>query len=158
MDNNLNHLDYATPPGDPRMKRVYRAADTLQAEFVRGLLENEGVPAVVHGANVDIWLGPLMGAAVAPGVYVREDDLTAAEEIVRRYRAGEIDIGKPWICPKCAEQIEGQFTACWNCGATPDGNGKPNPVIPLDDESLDDRRKEPPDALGDNRDDEQGDR
>ncbi len=27
-----------------------------------------------------------------------------------------------WVCPKCGEQIEDQFAACWNCGTTIDGS------------------------------------
>ena len=24
--------------------------------------------------------------------------------------------GQNWRCPKCGEQLEGQFTECWSCG------------------------------------------
>ena len=117
MPSDPNYLDYATPPDDPRMRRVYKAADPMDAEFVRGLLENAGLRAVVHGAHVSSWYGPILGQAVAPGVFVPEADLAAAEEIVARYVAGEIETGEPWTCPQCSEAIEGQFTACWNCGS-----------------------------------------
>jgi hypothetical protein len=23
----------------------------------------------------------------------------------------------PWQCPDCGEALEGQFSACWHCGA-----------------------------------------
>ena len=26
-----------------------------------------------------------------------------------------------WACPKCGEQIEDQFEACWSCGTRQDG-------------------------------------
>lgn len=34
---------------------------------------------------------------------------------------------EPWTCPKCREQLEGQFDKCWECGTTrPAG---PNPPM-----------------------------
>lgn len=151
MGDESHHLDYATPPGDPGFTRVYKAADPMDAEFVRGLLENAGLTAVVHGANVSSWYGPILGQAVAPGVYVPQADLAAAEKIVARYVAGEIEIGEPWTCPQCGELIEGQFTACWNCGATPDWDGEATPAIPLDGDALDYRREDLPDDIDDVR-------
>jgi len=32
-------------------------------------------------------------------------------DIARELRA------QSWRCSKCGEQLEGQFTKCWNCGA-----------------------------------------
>lgn len=145
MSDHTNRFDYATPPDDPGFTRVYKAADLMDAEFVRGLLENEGLMAVVHGANVSSCYGPILGQAVAPGVYVPQADQPAAERIVARYIAGDIEIGEPWTCPQCGEQIEGQFTECWNCGATPDWDGEPTPAIPLDGDALDYRREDLPD-------------
>ncbi len=155
MADELEPIDYATPPSDPRLTRVYKAADPLEAEFVRGLLENEGVPAVVQGSHMGGWYGPVVGPLVAPTVLVREADLAAAEEIVGRYISGEVETGEPWTCPQCNEQIEGQFTACWNCGATPDWDG-PTPAIPLDGEALDYHRDDLPDDMDDLREDDEG--
>ena len=28
-----------------------------------------------------------------------------------------VEAGPPWTCPQCCEQVEGQFTQCWKCGA-----------------------------------------
>lgn len=24
--------------------------------------------------------------------------------------------GSPWKCPECGEEVDGQFTNCWQCG------------------------------------------
>jgi rubrerythrin len=32
-------------------------------------------------------------------------------DLARQFR------GQNWRCPQCGEQLEGQFTACWKCGA-----------------------------------------
>ena len=38
-------------------------------------------------------------------------------------QSAEKDLGESqetWVCPKCKEQMEGQFTVCWNCGTVRD--------------------------------------
>ncbi|MGQ0637085.1 MAG: hypothetical protein ACT4QC_20945 [Planctomycetaceae bacterium] len=30
-----------------------------------------------------------------------------------------------WACPKCSEQVEGNFEVCWNCGTSRDGTTDP---------------------------------
>jgi hypothetical protein len=29
--------------------------------------------------------------------------------------------GERWTCPQCGEPLEGQFTACWQCGTARPG-------------------------------------
>ncbi len=42
----------------------------------------------------------------------------AFPDVVRRLlRLGLSDDDDVWQCPQCNEAIEGQFTACWHCGA-----------------------------------------
>jgi len=142
------------PAGDvPRLKRVYQARDTVEAEFVRNLLEGQGIAATVHGANISSWLSPVMGSAVAPGVFVDEADLPAARELVRRYQQRDLPAGEPWTCPRCGEAIEGQFTQCWNCGAERDTQVDPVPAIPLPGNALDYRREDLPDEIDGDSDD-----
>jgi hypothetical protein len=31
-------------------------------------------------------------------------------------RASSAQVGSPWICAECNEQLEPQFTCCWRCG------------------------------------------
>jgi hypothetical protein len=127
-------LDYFVP-GDARLKRVFRAGNAMEAEFVRGVLEAEGIPAVVQGAALEATLAPILGGTTLPGVYVREQDLEDARDIVDRLESGEITAGTPWTCPNCGEAIEGQFSECWKCGterpqdpaAAPDGDEPEDP-------------------------------
>lgn len=107
---------------DPKLRRVYRARDAMEAEFVRGLLDEEGIAAVVQGTALQVGLGPVLGGSALPAVYVREEDLEPARDVVGRYERGEIERprGDDWTCPHCGERIEGQFTACWKCGTPRD--------------------------------------
>ncbi len=39
-----------------------------------------------------------------------------------------------WICPHCDERLEGQFTACWKCGAKRPEKPETLPPLPPADE------------------------
>jgi hypothetical protein len=104
------------------MKQVYVARDPNDAHLLKGLLENEGVQAQVQGE----WLFSVRGEVpmtsdTLPSVWIVEDsDLDRATEIVTAFsrKPDEEELqGESWQCSECGEQVEPQFTACWNCGA-----------------------------------------
>ncbi len=35
-------------------------------------------------------------------------------------RVEQVEPSKAWICPKCGESIDGQFTECWKCNSDPE--------------------------------------
>lgn len=41
-----------------------------------------------------------------------------AEQLIKRYLAGlgNAPTAPAWTCPRCKEEVEGQFSECWNCG------------------------------------------
>ena len=100
------------------MKTVYTAADPIMAGFIEGVLQNAGIQAHVMQAG-------LYGAAgeIPPNecwarvVVVREDEAEQARAVIKEYLEAESDPkAREWKCPRCGEQIEAQFTQCWNCG------------------------------------------
>lgn len=111
----------------------------MDAHFVKGLLEQEGIEAVVTGENLEaVWATLPLSATSPPGVYVPDEDEERAVQIVRDYRqvdranAQETveDAPRPtWKCANCGEAVEEQFTECWKCGhARPDAAPVVNPV------------------------------
>ncbi|MBA2593749.1 MAG: DUF2007 domain-containing protein [Gammaproteobacteria bacterium] len=95
------------------MRQVYLALDALEAHIVRGLLEADGINAVVLGDDLfeqpvvdDLW----------PSVWVVEDTLAEqARNVVMVFSRGEGSTQDSWHCSTCKEQIEPQFTECWQC-------------------------------------------
>jgi hypothetical protein len=68
-----------------RVKCVFTARDGFEASFVRGLLEQVGIRTDVRDENlgeVFPWV-----ASMLPKVFVSEEELARAEEIVVEYRA-----------------------------------------------------------------------
>ena len=103
--------------------KVYQAKNTTEAYFVKNLLADEGIEGFVEGEYLQGALGDLPWLAVAPQVMVRPASEEAARRIVREYdeqrsaRAGSAagGAGATWRCPKCGEEVDGDFEVCWNC-------------------------------------------
>jgi hypothetical protein len=102
------------------MKQVYMAKDAPDAELVKDMLEDEGIPAVVFGEDLQrvlTWATPVM----LPTVWVLDGtDNDRATELVTQFQAEareEPETKDTWRCAKCGEDIEPQFAECWNCGA-----------------------------------------
>lgn len=103
------------------MQRIYGARDSIEAEFVKGLLDAENIRAVVQGSALEAARGDIpFTAASLPSVWVNEPDVMRAMQIVEEFRRGgpaATHPKAPWKCPRCGEMLEGQFTSCWKCGA-----------------------------------------
>jgi len=104
------------------MKKVFVAANPMEAQFVKGLLESRGIEAKVRGEAL---FGARGGAPVTPdtlpSVWVLDDEREAeAKQILSDYRTGTepSQSGLGWKCSQCGEECEPQFTECWQCGAS----------------------------------------
>lgn len=108
------------------MRHVYTGRDEMDAHFVKGLLEQEGIAAVVTGENLEaVWSTLQLSATSPPGVYVPDEEEARAALVVADYQqvdranAQEAVEDAPratWKCANCGEAVEEQFTECWNCG------------------------------------------
>ena len=105
---------------EQKVKRIYGARDSTEAEFVKGLLEAEEIPAIVEGSALEAARGDIpFTAASLPSVWVNDDDVERATQVVDEFRRGGPAATMPqtpWKCPKCGEVLEGQFSSCWKCG------------------------------------------
>jgi hypothetical protein len=101
------------------MRKLYQAKDRIEAQMLSDFLREQGVEATIVGDYLAGAAGELP-ANIFPEVWVVDDDLQAAAELLRRWRQGPPDAsaGGAWTCPNCGEVLEGQFQVCWRC-ATP---------------------------------------
>ena len=101
------------------MKQVHVARHAPEAHLVRGFLESNGIAAVVRGEFLTSGWGEL--PVDVCGVWIAEDgDYERATTLLRSVLRGDAARefrGQGWRCPQCGEQLEGQFTDCWNCSA-----------------------------------------
>ena len=94
---------------------IHRGIDPIEASLLQGLLESEGVPAVVHGADL---VGGYSGVPkvcdvrlLVPQRY--RGNAIAVLERYERERPGEAE----WHCAACGERNAASFESCWNCGS-----------------------------------------
>lgn len=111
------------------LKKVYEAKNAADAHLLRGLLESEGIPAIVRGVGIVPFIEVgLFRMGSRPTVWVLDDArVSRALEVVHGYRtdpeqaaAAAADGTAPaaaWMCPSCGERMEQQFSDCWSCGA-----------------------------------------
>lgn len=99
------------------MKRVYLAADPINAEIVKDYLASYGIETIVRDAILWGGLGEIP-VDTYPSVWVLEDaEAEQARALVAEFEHG----GKPkpdWQCPDCGERLSGEFTHCWRCSET----------------------------------------
>ena len=101
------------------MKQVHAARHAPEAHLVRGFLESNGVAAVVRGEFLTSGWGELPVDVCA--VWIVDDaQFERAQALVLSFLRGDAareQRDQGWDCPQCGERLEGQFTACWKCGA-----------------------------------------
>jgi len=107
------------------MQHVYTARDEMDANFVKGLLRQQGIEAIVQGEALGgVWGTLPLGAESLPSVWVPDGDVERARPVIEEYRRTDEanaadDAERPratWTCPNCGEKVEEQFTQCWKCG------------------------------------------
>lgn len=106
-------------PGDSRshaMRRVHVARTLADAYIVKDVLESHGFACTVKGENLVGIMGEVpIDVDSLPSVWVPESQAERAMRVVTDTAGGATEAGD-WICPNCDEEIEGQFTDCWQCG------------------------------------------
>lgn len=96
----------------PDLVKIYDAYQMLEAEIIKAILEDEGIPAFVKEAPLWQTISAAMWPFHSGGleVFVPSDQAEKARAILESER------GEDWLCPKCGEKIDGVFDACWKCG------------------------------------------
>ena len=100
---------------EEKLVAVYRAGNSIEGNFLQGLLAQEGIPVKLLAE------GPAKGNREVE-LQVPADKVDAARRVLRRYEAESEDdaetSSQAWICRRCGEENEASFEACWNCQAT----------------------------------------
>lgn len=97
-------------------RMLFRAKDAIDAALVQAMLEGEGVRAWTVGGGAAIGFGELPADSLMIEVYVREEDVPRALELIEDYFAGRETSGG-WRCPDCGAAVSSDFDVCWSCGA-----------------------------------------
>lgn len=102
------------------MKRVWSGATLADTSHLKNLLEHAGIDSFIKNSYLGSALGELPVYDATPELWVFQDTdaaraATVLSDALRPAVAAKADT---WRCPACGESIEGQFAACWRCGAS----------------------------------------
>ena len=82
-------------------------------DVLKGMLAEDGIACEVTNDTV-----PLPGAEFYPKLWIVEDsEFSKAAAVLEVFRQLPAPRSGAWTCPACGEQLEGQFSSCWKCGA-----------------------------------------
>lgn len=99
------------------MRRVYSSDNSMLAGHIRALLQQAGIECIMRNQHLWGGIGELPPIECWPEVWITDDsDYELAAALISEALNSEQRHDPPWQCP-CGEEIEGQFTACWKCGA-----------------------------------------
>ncbi len=101
------------------MRMVYSSHNVAMFGIIRDALSERGIEHVIKNEFLQGALGELPALHCWPEIWVMHDeDYTAAMRVLEALNlAKPSENPEPWYCEQCGEAMEGQFTACWQCGA-----------------------------------------
>jgi hypothetical protein len=105
---------------DERLVCVHRVPDPIEANILRGLLEQAGVPVTLHGESLT---GGYSGVPKVADVRVMVPARARAqaEAVIRDFQDRSTDSeASAWQCVHCGEENGGGFEICWSCGRAPE--------------------------------------
>lgn len=100
------------------MKKVTAADSIITINHYKNLLESEGIPAFIRNEHLGSIVGEMPFQEVWPQLWVRNDlDYDRALQLIDQQKVVDESPAESWRCEKCGTDNEGQFAACWQCGA-----------------------------------------
>jgi hypothetical protein len=99
------------------MQLLFSSLNLLEVHHLKNLLEAEGIRCHIKNELLSRLAGEIPFTECAPQLWLRDErDLERAKRIMTDSNRGAV-AKPPWQCPSCGEALEGQFSACWHCGA-----------------------------------------
>jgi hypothetical protein len=84
---------------------------------LKNVLAMYGIHSVTRNGDLLSAAGELPPTECWPALWITNDEkLVRARSIIRKTLAPLESVKTPWRCAGCGEELEGQFTECWNCG------------------------------------------
>ena len=99
------------------MKRIHSAKDPLKIGHLKNVMATFGIKCVAKKLDLISAAGELPPIECWPELWVVDDDkVVKAKRILKKTLAPLASVKRSWTCNGCGENIEGQFSECWNCG------------------------------------------
>lgn len=97
-------------------QKIASYALEVEALHFKSILEDNGIPAFVGGANANTVLSYVGTALGGVNLFVRTSDAVRAAEIISPLRDESDSHCEKWFCGNCDEEVDAGFQVCWSCG------------------------------------------
>ena len=95
---------------------VYRAQNSYEANFIKGLLKEYSIESKLLGDNLSIAIGELPVDAMQVDILVENTNLVKSKKILQDYKNNLTTKNlHNRNCTNCNELIPSSFESCWNC-------------------------------------------
>jgi hypothetical protein len=101
------------------MRKVHTAESLVEIAHLRNVLESEGIACVVRNDRLGGVVGEIPFVECWPELWVRQPGESLRARALIDEALQSVEDGEPWTCPRCGEEVEPQFSQCWNCAAPP---------------------------------------
>ena len=100
------------------MKKLFSSPNFTEVGLLKSQFEAEGIACVTRNEQLSAVSGSVPFFECYPELWVLHDsDYDRAKRLLEKMQDTAHQQVAAWLCPGCAEEIEGQFGSCWNCGA-----------------------------------------
>ena len=98
-------------------EKIYKAANSYEAHFIKGLLKKHSIESKLLGENLSIGMGELPIDVIQVEILVSKEHLEESKKIISNYEKNlSLDTNKEnWECPSCSNINPSSFEICWNC-------------------------------------------
>ncbi len=100
------------------MKRVYSNPDAAMLYPIKHMLESNKIDCIIKNDKLAGVVGEVPPIECWAELWVFDEQFPEAKKLVDVAIAEPESDNTHWICPKCGEESEGQFTECWKCGTS----------------------------------------
>lgn len=85
--------------------------------MLKDILACEGVVCTLRNAELAAAVGEIPFIECCPELWVVDDEAWPRARMLLDAWLKKDLAAPPWECPRCHEESEGHFGACWSCGA-----------------------------------------
>ncbi len=95
------------------MKKIFSHDVLPIVENLHNVLKLNGIKSTIRSENLNVGIG---GMGCCPELWVSDQEFEHALKLIETIDTLPPETDETWVCSNCMEEVEGQFSECWNCG------------------------------------------
>ena len=109
--------------------KVYSSPNLTMVGHLKNVLQSHEIACDIRNEFLGAIVGQIPPIQCWPELWIADPSQAqrAGQIIAETLEPIDDDARVPWHCRTCNEEIESQFTLCWNCGTERSDNGDAGP-------------------------------